>query len=251
MTEFLSQSLRTLAPAHAPLLERLCACTAQTAEKMNITARSSAAEIVFFHVADSLSLVEKVADSKRVCDVGTGGGFPGLVLACLCPQTQFVLLDATQKKVNAIAETAKSLGLSNVTALCARAEEYGQTQGRERFDAVVSRALAALPMLSELCIPLVKTGGKFIAMKGPRYAEELEAAGPILRKLCVGAPRVISEEMSAQALLAAVDVEPSEEERAVLSEFCAMQRNTLIFEKKKTTPRAYPRAFAKIKKGGV
>lgn len=250
MTEFLQEAIRQLAPESAEVLTELCRRTFETAARMNITARKSEAEIVFYHVADSLSLSGDVRGLRRVCDVGTGGGFPGLVLACLCPDTEFVLMDATQKKVVAIQETAQALGLDNVTPLCARAEEAGRSEARDSFDAVVSRALAALPMLAELCLPLVKAGGRFFAMKGPRAVEEIEAARPILSRLGVALPKMREEVTDAEKFLS-LAAEPSADERRALEEFCAMARTTLIFEKKKSTPRAYPRVFAQIRRGGV
>lgn len=245
MTDFLRASMDKLCLEKAQLLGALALRTAETAARMNITARKSLSEVVFYHVADSLSLVGDVRQARRVCDVGTGGGFPGLVLAALCPDTEFVLMDATQKKVRAIAETADALGLKNVTPLCARAEEAGQDKWRESFDVVVSRALAALPMLSELCLPLTRVGGRFVAMKGPRYAEELADAGAILKKLGQAAPAVRAETLDKDAFLS-LCASPSEEELFVLSSFCEMERFTLVFEKKKPTPRAFPRPFAKI-----
>ena len=145
MTDFLTDALTLLADESAPLLSRLAMCTEETAARMNITSRKTLCEIVFYHVADSLSLVGDVRGARRVCDVGTGGGFPGLVLAALCPDTQFTLMDATQKKVAAIAKTAETLGLKNVRALCARAEEAGRAAEREQYDVVVSARLPPSP----------------------------------------------------------------------------------------------------------
>ena len=248
MTEFLQASLKVLCPERAELLTSLAVRTAETAARMNITARKSLCEVVFYHVADSLSLLPDVRGARRVCDVGTGGGFPGLVLAALCPDTEFVLMDATQKKVRAITETADALGLKNVTGLCARAEEAGQDKWREKFDVVVSRALAALPMLSELCLPLTRVGGRFVAMKGPRYKEELADAGVILKKLWQPSPAVRSETLDKDGFLS-LGVSPSAEELDALTSFCEMERFTLVFEKKKPTPRSFPRPFAQIRRG--
>lgn len=249
MTEFLSDSLSRLAPERAELLARLVERTVLTASKMNITARKSAAEVVFYHVADSLSLVSDVRSARRVCDVGTGGGFPGLVLAALCPETEFFLLDATAKKIRAIEETAEALGLVNVHGLCARAEEAGRGEYRETFDVVVSRATAALPMLSELCLPLVRVGGKFVAMKGPRFEEELALSRPILSRLGIADPEIRAEALSPSDFLSLAAF--TEEEEKALRSFCDMARHTLIFEKKKPCPSKYPRPFAQISKGGV
>lgn len=250
MTEFLQAALSSLSPQHAPALARLVECTEETAAHMNITSRKKTAEIVFYHVADAFSVLPEVQGARRVCDVGTGGGFPGLVLAVLCPQTQFVLMDATRKKVDAISQTALKLGLTNVIALCARAEEAGQGEWRESFDVVVSRALAALPMLSELCLPLLRVGGKFVAMKGPRAAEELSDARPILKALLMTSPTIRKERLDAEQFLS-LGAEPTEEERAALSSFCEMERLSVIFEKTRPAPKKYPRPFAKISRGGV
>ncbi len=249
MTEFLCKSLSYLSPERAELLERLVERTCLTASKMNITSRKSEAEAVFYHIADSLSVVADVRGASRVCDVGTGGGFPGLVLAVLCPETQFVLLDATAKKVRAIEETAEALGLSNVRGLCARAEEAGRGEFRETFDVVISRATAALPMLSELCLPLLRVGGKFVAMKGPRFEEELSLARPILSRMGIQEPKIRTEALSAENFYSLA--EASEEEMRALDSFCAMERFVLVFEKKKLCPPKYPRPFAQISRGGV
>ncbi len=250
MTEYLNAALDVLCPEQSALLARLVDRTVETASKMNITARKSPAEVVFYHVADSLSLVDDVRDARRVCDVGTGGGFPGLVLAVLCPETEFVLMDATQKKVVAIQETAEALGMKNVIGLCARAEEAGRGDCREAFDLVTSRALAALPMLSELCLPMVKRGGRFLAMKGPRAAEEIASAASILKRMGVEQPVLRTERLSEERF-SDLGVTPSEEELSALHSFCEMERVTLLFEKKKPTPSTYPRPFAQIKRGGV
>lgn len=248
MTQFLSDSLRLVCPQSHALLSRLVECTAATAARMNITARKEEAEIVFYHVSDSLSLLPLVRGAERVCDVGTGGGFPGLVLACLCPETEFVLMDATQKKVTAIASTAEKLGLTNVRALCARAEEAGRGAEREAFDVVVSRALAALPKLAELCLPLCRVGGVFYAMKGPRADEEIHSAEPILSRLRVGLPEKLPQVLDKEAFLA-LSAAPTEREREILDSFCEMERVILRFEKKTATPPSYPRPYAQICRG--
>ena len=118
-------------------------------------------------------------------DVGTGAGFPGMPLAILCPQTEFVLLDALRKRIDFLNEVIAELGLTNVTAVHARAEDYAR-DNRGTFDLAVSRAVADLRVLSELALPMVKVGGAFLAMKAEDCTEEVETAANA--RTVLGAP---------------------------------------------------------------
>ncbi len=148
-------------------------------KKINLTAITEEADVYAKHFMDSLAVVlsGKIKDGQRVVDIGTGAGFPGLVLAIHNPSLSVVLLDSLNKRVTFLNEVIEALELKNVTAVHGRAEDFAkQPDFRERFDAAVSRAVAALPSLLELCLPFVKVGGFFIAQKGPAAYAEADAA---------------------------------------------------------------------------
>ena len=118
-----------------------------------------------------------------MADVGSGGGVPGLPLAIARPDAKVTLIEATQKKAGFLRVTAERLGLENVTVISDRVEAIGQGKWRESFDVVTARAVAALNMLAEWCVPLAKVGGVVLALKGPKTAEELPAASNALSVL--------------------------------------------------------------------
>lgn len=146
-------------------------------EKVNLTRITGQEEVMIKHFLDSLELLAWKPDlSGPVLDVGTGAGFPGFPLKIACPQISLTLLDASRKRVSFLQQTAKVLGF-NVTALHGRAEDFGRNPTyREQFPLVVSRAVARLPVLSELCLPFVAKNGYFVAFKGPDGIEELKEA---------------------------------------------------------------------------
>ena len=153
-------------------------------EVMNLTAIKDRDEFVVKMIIDSALSFNNVdlANSKTCIDVGTGGGFPGLVLAILYPSIQFTLLDATKKKCDHVIECANELGLNNVNVINARAEEYARNN-RESFDIVVSRAVSCMNVLLELCIPLLKVKGCFVALKGKIGEDELNNSSRALKTL--------------------------------------------------------------------
>lgn len=153
--------------------------------RLNVTAICSLDEIIAKHFTDSAAVAPYLPQGCSVCDVGTGGGFPALPLAIVRPDLRITALDSTAKKIAYVAEGADRLGLDGFRAVSGRAEELGGEGGklREGFDTVVSRAVASLPVLCELCLPLVRVGGSFIAMKGPSGREELAASGSAIEKL--------------------------------------------------------------------
>lgn len=147
----------------------------ETNEKMNLTAITEPAEVWAKHFLDSAALLchAKLPTGASCIDVGTGAGFPAMVLAVLRPDVQFTLLDSLQKRVRFLEQTAQLLGLGNVRCIHARAEEAArQPELREQFDFATARAVAALPVLAEYCLPFVRVGGVFAAMKGPSESVE-------------------------------------------------------------------------------
>lgn len=146
-------------------------------KSMNLTAITNADDVVLKHIADSAVIVKYIPQNVKMMDVGTGGGFPSLPVAIFRPDVSVYALDSTAKKLKYIDETASILGLSNIKTVCGRAEELGRSVNyRERFDVVTARAVSALNVLNELCVPFLKVGGTFVAMKGASASQEVEAA---------------------------------------------------------------------------
>lgn len=142
-------------------------------EKMNLTAITEPIEIAEKHFLDS-AMCLRTGISGKVIDVGTGAGFPGLVLKILKPEIELCLLDSLQKRIGFLQTVCDELNLTGVEFVHARAEDGGQDKKlREKFDFSVARAVANLATLSEYCMPFVKVNGKFIAMKGPKAEEEI------------------------------------------------------------------------------
>lgn len=167
----------------AARFESLTALLAEANKKMNLTAIREEKEIILKHYADCLLAARLLPGRGRLLDVGCGGGFPTLPLAIVCPELSVTALDSTAKKLVFVKDAARALGL-NVETLSGRAEELGSDRRfRERFDAVTARAVAELPVLAEWCLPFVKIGGVFVAMKGASGKEELEKAKNAIKTL--------------------------------------------------------------------
>lgn len=152
-------------------------------EKINLTRIIEKEDVYLKHFYDSLTLI-KVVDLNKdlsLCDVGTGAGFPGIVLKICFPNLKITLVDSLQKRINFLNEVIKELDLKNIEAIHDRAEDYAKKH-REEYDIVTSRAVANLRVLSELTIPMVKVGGYFAPMKAS-IEEELEEAKDIINKL--------------------------------------------------------------------
>ncbi|MCR5785559.1 MAG: 16S rRNA (guanine(527)-N(7))-methyltransferase RsmG [Eubacterium sp.] len=146
---------------------------------MNLTAITEFNEVLEKHFLDSVAVVKAtdLTGELSLIDIGTGAGFPGIPLKIVFPKLRVLLLDSLNKRVNFLNEVIDELGLENITAIHARAEEAGQDKlYREKFDLCVSRAVANLSTLSELCMPFVKKGGKFISYKSGNADEEIANA---------------------------------------------------------------------------
>ena len=187
-------------------------------EKINLTAITDEDDMILKHFIDSLTILEYIPEKSNVIDVGTGAGFPGIPLKILRPDIELTLLDGTMKRLNFLGEACKALKLS-ANRVHKRAEEAGLDKTmRERYDVATARAVASLNVLSEYCMPLVKMKGYFIAMKGPGAAQELEEAENALDILGAGEPEVLQVTL------------PGGEER-----------NLVIVQKLRFTPKGYPR----------
>ena len=225
--ELLAQGLEAIAPQiYTQTVDKFLQFSDLLLEKnkvMNLTAVTDPDEVISRHFLDCAVLAPRMISGERVIDVGTGAGFPGLPLAILCPDTRFVLLDALRKRIDFLNETIEVLGLGNVTAVHARAEEYAK-EHRAAFDGAVSRAVADLRVLAELTLPLVRTGGVFYAMKADDCADEVAAAAEAVRILG-GAP--------------------AETERYTVP-VSGIPRALVNIGKQADTPDKYPRRFARI-----
>lgn len=143
---------------------------------LNLTALKTDDDIAMLHLYDSLTLLDTgLFCGKSVIDIGCGGGFPSLPLAA-CTDCAVVSNDATAKKLKFVSDTAAAAGITTLTTLCGRAEELGRTEHREKYDVCVSRGVARMNILAEWCLPFVKKGGYFVAMKGPAGYEETDEA---------------------------------------------------------------------------
>lgn len=155
-------------------------------DKINLTAITDDEGIAVKHFLDCL-LVCKYADFKsgdKIIDVGTGAGFPGLVIAAANPDVQVTLLDSTGKKLKAVEDMAQSMGVTNAQVVHMRAEEAGQKPDfREKYDYATARAVAELRVLLEYTLPFVKKGGTFLSLKGAAAIEEIDGAGNSLKVL--------------------------------------------------------------------
>lgn len=148
-------------------------------ERMNLTAITEPQQVAIKHMIDSLSCWQEDIFKKgaSVIDVGTGAGFPGLPLKIFRSDIDLTLLDSLKKRVNFLQHVVDALQLENATVIHSRAEEGARNKlYREHFDVAVSRAVARLPVLCEYCLPFVKVGGYFVALKGMQYKEEEEEA---------------------------------------------------------------------------
>ena len=209
-----------------PSLMRYAELLVEKNKVMNLTAITEPHDIATLHFLDSVAMLT-LADlkGKKMADVGTGAGFPGMPLRIVEPSLRLTLLDSLNKRIDFLKEVCEDLGLNDVECIHGRAEEFAASH-REDYDVVTSRAVANLQMLSELCLPLVKVGGYFLSMKAVDSEQEVNDAKNAIKTLGGQIEKVVDY------AIPGTDVQ-----------------HRLIFIKKiKETPKKYPRAFAKIKK---
>ena len=209
-----------------PQLEAYTSLLLEKNKVMNLTAITAPQEVATLHLLDCAALLPlSPLAGKTVIDVGTGAGLPGMVLALLTPDARFTLLDSLGKRIDFLREVCDDMGLTHVTCVHARAEEFAG-QHREQYDVAVSRAVAQLNVLCELTLPLVKVGGRFIAMKSTSSDQEIQEARSAVSQL---GGRI--------AAVRDYDVPQTD-----------VRHRAVIIEKVKATPRQFPRSFARIKK---
>ena len=194
-------------------------------KKYNLTAITEENEVYLKHFYDSLTIVKSInITNQYICDVGTGAGFPGMVIKILFPNTKVDLLDSTTKKCNFLNLVINKLNLNDITVINARAEEYSQIN-REKYDIIVSRAVAPLKHLLEYSIPLLKVHGIFIAMKS-RLTEDLKNIENYYQKLSLSNESIVEFNLPYEL----------------------SKRTIYKIQKIKETNKKYPRPYSQIKK---
>lgn len=172
-----------LQPKQMDQLEQYATLLVEYNQKVNLTAITDPEGIENKHFLDSLLFANQPEVQGTMVDVGCGAGFPGVVTKIYKPDLELTLMEPTGKRVEFLKYVCQQLGLTGVSFAKERAEEAARKQWREAFDVASARAVAALPTLSEYCLPLVKVGGVFIAMKGACAEEELQQAKGAIKKL--------------------------------------------------------------------
>ncbi len=228
MNEILKKGLTELGmdTAAIPRLTEFARLLLEKNKVMNLTAITEPEAVATLHLLDCAYLLTLTdCGGKSIVDVGTGAGFPGMPMGILEPKAQLTLLDSLGKRIDFLRECAQTLKLENISCVHARAEEFA-AEHREQFDIATSRAVAALPVLSELALPLVKPGGLFLAMKSVESDEEIESARGAIGQLGGKIEKICDYTV------------PCTEVR----------HRVVLIRKARPTPPRFPRAFAKIKK---
>ncbi|MBD5092134.1 MAG: 16S rRNA (guanine(527)-N(7))-methyltransferase RsmG [Clostridiales bacterium] len=221
LKNYLSQIGIELQDEKIALLLAFCDTVLETNKKFNLTAITDYDEFLIKHVTDSLLGLSEIPSGAKLCDVGAGAGFPSMPIAIARDDVRVTALDSTAKKMTFIADSARTLGVNNVKTIAGRAEEQRSLFGT--FDIVTARAVSALPILLELCIPLLKVGGRFLAYKATD--SELDECKTALKVL------------NAQFVHAKSAQLPNGDSRTIL-----------VFEKTAKTDGKYPRQYGTIKK---
>ena len=198
-------------------------------ERMNLTAITADEEIITKHFIDSIQAFKfpALGQARSVIDVGTGAGFPGLPIKIMKSEIKLTLLDSLNKRLNFLKAVTLELEIPDVEFIHSRAEDGSRIESlRDSFDIAVSRAVANLTLLTELCLPYVKVAGYFVALKGPAVDEEIEDARYAIRVLGGKVHDIIE-----------VHVEGTD-----------LKHNLVVIQKVKSTPQMYPRSSSAIKK---
>jgi len=192
-SELFSRANLTMTDAQKALFDRYLDLLTDANTRMNLTRITDRPAAELNHIADALTLLPFVStDAKKLVDVGSGGGVPGIPLAIARPDVAVTLVEATGKKAAFLREASAALGLKNVTVVGERAEDAGSVKSmlRDSFDVATARAVAILPWLIEWCLPLVKKDGRLLCQKGPRVLDEIPVSAYALKQ-CNGGPPVI------------------------------------------------------------
>lgn len=189
-------------------------------EKINLTAIIEPKEIILKHFVDSLTIAKYIKEKDRLIDVGTGAGFPGIPLKIYRPDLRITLVDSLNKRINFLNEVINNLKLKKINTVHSRVEDFGKDKEyREKYDYVTARAVANLSTLSEYLIPITKIGGKCICMKGNDIKEELDNGKNAINLLGGEISKIDCFEL------------PNSD----------ISRNIIIIDKRKNTPKKYPR----------
>lgn len=195
----------------------------------NLTAIREPVGVVDKHYIDSLLAMHLIPEGARVLDLGCGPGFPSIPLAIMRPDLEITALDSTAKKIDFVQKSAETLQLSNLKGVSGRAEDAKLRKELGKYDIVVSRAVARLNILCELCLPYLKIGGSMVAMKGAKYEEELAEAASAIRILGAETVKIEQKEL-------------------IKAENQAETRGMIVIQLKRQPPPQYPRAYAAILK---
>lgn len=202
-------------------------------EKMNLTAITQREEVYLKHFYDCLMVLWNMPledYALQLCDVGAGAGFPSIPLKIAHPELQVTIVDSLQKRLTFIEHLAEELGLEGVSCVHGRAEDVGQNPAyRGQFDIVTARAVASLNVLAEYCLPLVKIGGQFLALKAQKSDQELEEARAAIRILGAKLIKLTEDQLPVEAA----------------------DRRYILIQKTKETPNKYPRKAGKPAKNPI
>lgn len=229
--ELSAQKNQILAPTEAQLEQfyRFTSFLLEVNAHTNLTAIREPADIIDKHYVDSLLASDLIPVGARVLDLGCGPGFPSIPLAIMRPDLKIVALDSTAKKIDFVQKSAELLHLTNLSAVSGRAEAPDLRKQLGKFDVVVSRAVARLNILCELCLPYLNTGKHMIALKGAKFEEEVTEASNAIRVLGGGVLKIQQK-----------DLITATNERET--------RGFVVIELKKQPPKQYPRSYAAILK---
>ncbi len=197
-------------------------------EKINLTAIKEPEDVLFKHFYDCILFFKnsRIPKNASIIDVGTGAGFPGMIIKIIRPDIDVTLLDSLNKRLVFLNDVIEKLGLEKIKTVHSRAEDAGKNKAmREKFDFATARAVASLPVLLEYCTPLIKSGGEFISMKGPSVYEEAENCKNAIKVLNLSEPKIICETLKGDE-----------------------QRAFVYFKKISQTPPKYPRKPSDISK---